>query len=85
MNFPEHHDCLIRIAQFIRQEKTGTPKELAERCGIDCEKTLLRQIEILRLFAARDFAEILYDRNRKTYYFNPPGKFTDFKFKEDVW
>jgi len=80
MNFSEQYDCLARIAQLIQQGKTGTPKELAERCGIDC----VRQIEILRLFAARDFAQILYDRNRKTYYFDPPGKFIDFRFNENV-
>ena len=84
MNFQEQYDCLARIARLIQQGKTGTPKELAERCGIGCEKTLLRQIEILRLFAARDFAQILYNRDKKTYYFDPPGKFTDFKFKEFI-
>ena len=84
MNFQEQYDCLAKIARLIQQGKTGTPKELAERCGIDCEKTLLRQIEILRQIAARDFAKILYDRDRKTYYFDPPGKFMDFRFKENI-
>ena len=53
MNHIERQDCLERIAQFIRQEKTGTPKEFAQRCNLDSEKTLLRQIDILRQFAAR--------------------------------
>ena len=81
MNFIERYENLARIAQFIRQEKTGTPKEFAEKCNLDCEKTLLRQIDILRQFTAIEDAEILYDKNRKTYYFEPHGKFTDFKFK----
>ena len=85
MNFIEKYDKLAWIAYFIRQEKTGSPKEFAKKCNLDCEKTLLRQIDILRQFAAREDAEIRYDKDRKTYYFDPAGKFTDFKFKEDNW
>ena len=80
MDFTERHDNLARIAQFIRQEKTGSPKEFAKRCNLDSKETLSRQIDILRQLAARESAEILYDRERKTYYFSPPGKFSDFKF-----
>ena len=84
MDFLDRYDRLIRIAQYIRQKGTGTPQELAKKCEIDSEKTLLRQIDILRLFAIRKGADILYNRNRKTYYFEPPGKFTYFEFIKDT-
>ena len=85
MNYIERSDNLAWIAQFIRQEKTGNPKEFAERCNLNSKDALFTQIEILRQFAARDGAEILYDKNRKTYYFCPSGKFIDFKFREDSY
>ena len=84
MNFAERYDKIASIAQFIRQERTGNPKEFAKRCNLDTEKTLLRYIDTLRQFTGRDGAEIFYDRYRKTYYFDPPGKFSDFKFIKDA-
>ena len=83
MNFIERHDRLARIAQFIRQEKTGTLEEFAQKCGIE-KDTLIDYINILRDFAARESAQILYDRYRKTYYFTPQGGFREFKFIENT-
>jgi len=83
MNHMENQDRLERIARFIKQGKTGTPKELAQRCDIT-EKTLSRQIDVLRQYTGIAGAKILYDRDRKTYYFDPPGKFSFFKFIEDA-
>ena len=83
MNFIEKYDLLERIALFIRQEKTGKLEEFAKKCGIENRDRLFDCIEILRQFTGREGGKILYDRNRKTYYFNPRGKFTDFKFIED--
>jgi hypothetical protein len=83
MNFIERHNSLAKIAQFIRQEKTGGSKEFARKCNLNSIDTLFNQIDILRQFAAIEDAEILYDKNRKTYYFSPSGKFTNFRFKED--
>jgi len=34
MNFIERHGLLARIAQFIRQEKTGSLREFAKKCDI---------------------------------------------------
>jgi len=83
MNFVEKYYLLERIAQFIRQEKTGSLEEFASKCGIKNKDMLFDYIEILRQFAGRDNAKILYDRSRKTYYFSPWGKFTDFGFVAD--
>jgi len=38
-------------------------------------------IDTLRQLAGRESAEIHYDKYRETYYFEPHGEFTDFKFK----
>ena len=84
MNFIERYDLLVRIAQFIRQEKTGTLEEFAKRCDMENKYIMHRQIEILREFAGRAKAKILYNNDKKTYYFSPRGKFSDFKFIEDI-
>ena len=81
MNVAEKIDKLASIAYFIQIERTGSLGEFAKKCEVE-KRTLSNQIDLLRLFAARVGAEILYDRERKTYYFNPSGKFTDFKFME---
>ena len=83
MNHMQKQDRLEWIAHLIKQEKTGTPQEFAQKCNNMGEKTLRRQICILRQYAGRANAQILYDNKEQTYYFDPPGKFTDFKFKED--
>ena len=80
MSNMEKHDRLERIAYFIQLEKTGSLREFAYKLEMK-KRTLSNQIDILRQFAAREDAEICYDRSRKTYYFEPHGKFTDFKFK----
>ena len=79
MNFIERYDLLVRIAQFIQQEKTGSLEEFSRKCHI--KKDMLHDyIELLRQFAGRESAQILYDGERKTYYFTPRGKFNEFKF-----
>jgi hypothetical protein len=82
MKFTEKLYSLEKIAQFIRQEKTGDPQNFATKCGLS-KDVLFDQIDILRQLAARNDAKILYDRNKKTYYFEPYGRFTDFKFAPD--
>jgi len=84
MNPIEKHDRLERIAYFIQLEKTGSLEEFAHKLEMK-KDTLLDYITILRDYAAREDAEIRYDRSRKTYYFDPHGKFTDFKFKIIYW
>ena len=76
-------DRLEWIAQCIRQGKTGTPKEFAQRCGMK-ERTFLRQIDILRQYTGRAGVKICYDKDNLTYYFDPNGKFTTFEFKIDT-
>jgi len=83
MNSVEIYNNLARIAYFIQLEETGSLKEFAQKCEIK-KRTLSNRIEMLREFTAIEDAEILYDGERKTYYFSPRGKFTDFKFKEFV-
>ena len=82
MDFIERHDLLARVAQFIRQEKTGTLEKFAQKCNIQKDR-LFDYIEILRQFTGRAGARIFYDKDRETYYFSPRGKFSDFKFIED--
>ena len=84
MNHIERQNCLERIAQFIRQEKTGNPKEFAKKCNLNSKDALFAQIEILRQLTAREDAKILYSREKETYYFCPSGKFIDFRFREDA-
>ena len=83
MNHIEKQHCLEWIAYLIQNENTGTPKELVQRCNLDSEKTLSRLIDILRQYTGIADAKNLYDRERKTYYYEPKGKFTDFKFVEN--
>jgi len=81
MNFMEKYDKLVSIAYFIQSEKTGSLDNFAKRCEIE-KRTLSNLIDTLRQFTGRNGAEIRYNRDRKTYYFDPPGKFTNFEFKE---
>ena len=78
----ERYDKLASIAQYIRQEQTGSLKEFAQKCEIKKDR-LFDYIETLREFTGRDGTQILYDRIRNTYYFSPSGKFSDFKFIAD--
>ena len=82
MDHTDRQYILERIAQFIRQEKTGSLTEFAQKCNLNRD-TLFDYIDILRRFTGRESVKILYDRSRKTYYFSPSGKFTDFKFIRD--
>ena len=68
---------------FIRQEKTGSLEEFASKCSVKNKDMLFDYIEALRQLMGRDNGKILYDRSRKTYYFSPRGKFTDFRFVAD--
>ena len=82
MRFITRYNKLASIAQYIRQEKTGSLEEFAKKCEIKKDR-LFDLIETLREFAGIEDAKILYDSYRKTYYFDPPGKFSDFKFIAD--
>jgi hypothetical protein len=69
------------MAYFIQIEKTGSRQEFANKYGMT-KDALGDYINILKDFTVTKGAQILYDKGRKTYYFDPPGKFTDFKFVE---
>ncbi|TDQ31462.1 HTH domain-containing protein [Zeaxanthinibacter enoshimensis] len=56
---------LERLHSLIEQEKTGSPTELAERLHISV-RLLYHLIEQLRDY----HAPILYDRSRKTYFYD---------------
>jgi len=81
MTFIEKYHQLESIAYFIQLEQTGCRKEFANKYGIT-EDAMNDYINILRDFTTKEDAKILYDKDRKTYYFYPQGKFTSFKFKE---
>jgi hypothetical protein len=83
MTFRERYDLLYKIAQYIQRERTGTPDEFIQKCKITSRDVLFYHIKILRDFTIRDGVNIIYDNDRKTYFFSPRGKFTDFKFIKD--
>ena len=82
MTFIERYDKLASIAQYIRQEETGNLEEFAQTCEMKKDR-LFDYIEILRGFTGKEDVEILYDKDRRTFYFSPRGKFSDFKFIVD--
>jgi len=80
MNNAEKIDKLASIAYFIQIERTGSLDEFAKKCEMKKDQ-LTDYIDILRQFTGREDAKICYSRSKKTYYFDPPGKITDFRFK----
>ena len=82
MGFIERNYLLVEIAEHIQRGNTGTLEEFAAKCDIKKDK-LHDYIEILRQLVAKDSTKVLYDRDRKTYYFYPQGKFSTFKFTVD--
>ena len=84
MSLLERIDRLMRIAYHIQLEKTGTLEEFAERMEMKPDR-LKDYINVVRDLASREDAEVKYDRDRKTYYFNPHGKITDIRFKINDW
>ena len=80
MNISEKIDKLASIAYSIQIERTGSLEEFAKKCGMKKDQ-LTDYIDTLRQFTGREGAKICYSRYRKTYYFDPPGKFSDFRFK----
>ena len=65
MNGIEKIKTLVVLEKLIRQECTGTPKQLARRLCIS-RRTLERKIKELNAHGA----EIKYSRTRSTYYYN---------------
>ena len=81
MNEIERQHRLEWIAYIIQIENTGSLDEFAHRCNME-KRTLSNKIDVLRQYTGIAWAKILYDRERKTYYFSPKGKFTTFEFVE---
>jgi len=79
MNHIERQDSLEYIANKIRQGNTGSLDEFAQTCQLT-KDALFDRIEVLRQYTGRESVKILYDKDKKTYYFSQPGKFSDFKF-----
>ncbi|MCL2414972.1 MAG: HTH domain-containing protein [Bacteroidales bacterium] len=65
MNGIEKLKTLAALEKLIRQECTGTPKQLARRLSIS-ERTLYRKIEILKSHGS----EIKFSRIRNTFYYS---------------
>jgi hypothetical protein len=83
MKHTERQDLLIKMAKFIRQERTGNPEEFARKCGMKSKDILFYHINILRELVERDGVRIVYDRDLRTYCFSPRGQLSDFKFIKD--
>ena len=81
MTHIEKQHRLEWIAYLIQDETTGSLGEFAKKCEIE-KRTMSNLIDILRQYTGIAGAKILYDKERKTYYFTPKGKFTSFKFIE---
>jgi predicted transcriptional regulator len=75
MGLIEQLSNLATLDQLIRFRNTGTVDDLAEKLGAS-SSTVKRLIAILRLFVERAGGKILYDKERRTYYYDPPGYFT---------
>ena len=80
MTFKDRLHRLESMAFHIQNENTGKPSEFANKYDMT-EDMLIDYINILRDLAAEKGAEIIYSREKETYYFSPKGKFTDFAFK----
>ena len=61
-----------QLHRLIEKERTGSPKELARKMNVS-ERLVYLLLEYLRDYNA----EIRYDRNRRTYYY-------DEEFKLDI-
>ncbi len=64
MNFIHQIERLQKLNRLIRQEKTGTPTELAKKLGIK-RRTLYDMLESIRSLGL----ELKYDRKNKTFYY----------------
>jgi len=80
MNSAEKIDKLASVAYEIQKGQTGNLEEFAKKCELKKDR-LFDYIDILRQFTGREGGKIRYSKDRRTYYFDPPGKFIDFKFK----
>jgi len=65
MNEFKHLDKLILLESRIRQQGTGSPKDLAKRLNV-CSGTIIYMINKLRAFGA----EIKFCRTRNSYYYS---------------
>jgi len=64
LNTIKNLERLQRLHQLIKNERTGTPKELASRMYVS-ERLIYNLIDQLKDYDAG----ICYDRSRKTYYY----------------
>jgi len=60
-----------RLDYLISIGKTGTRKELAEKFEVS-ERTISRWVEFMKTYGA----EITFSRNRRSFVYTKPGKFT---------
>lgn len=67
MTINKYVNRLRQINQLIRQQRTGSPKELATKLGIS-ERQVYNSIDYLR----EKEVPVSYCRLRKTYYYSEP-------------
>ncbi|MDR1181504.1 MAG: HTH domain-containing protein [Bacteroidales bacterium] len=65
---------MIRLDQLIRLKNTGSANDMAKKLEVS-ESTVYRLIDVLRIFVRHDGGNILYDKEKKTYYYDPSGYF----------
>lgn len=78
MNFVKEIECMQLLNKLIKQERTGTPDELADRLRISRRK-LYELIEKLKCWGLN----IQYDRGRETFMFTEEG-WVDIQFSLKV-
>ena len=71
MNFQDHLQQLARLDRLIQRRGTGSPQELAQKFNIS-ERSAYRLIDDLRAFGFT----IVYDAERRSYYYEGYGAFT---------
>lgn len=66
----QYLDLLLRLDQFIRQKRTGSPSEFARKMGIS-ERSLYEYLRVLKDLGA----PIKFSRQDRSYYYETGGQF----------
>jgi len=77
MEFLKFNTYIQQLDSFIRQERTGTAEEFADKLGVS-ERTLQNHLQQLRELNV----SIVYDHCKKTYRYPQKGRIT-FGFTPD--
>lgn len=67
MNFKDYLKQIKRLHSLVERKSTGTPDQLARKLNTS-RATVFRRVDDLKGLGA----EILYDKDRQTYYYRDP-------------